>query len=138
MKSSRLFLLAFLLAALAGKPARAHFLFIRILPPAEGGRAAEVYFSELAEAGDPRFIAKIAHTELWLQTAFGNFEPLKVHQTPDRLRAWLPYTGSLVVAGKCRYGVLARPDQTPFLLRHFPKAIAGNPDPRTYAPEKSW
>ena len=72
MKSSRLFLLAFLLTALVGKPARAHFLFIRILPPAEGGRAAEVYFSELAEAGDPRFIAKIAHTELWLQTASGN------------------------------------------------------------------
>jgi hypothetical protein len=128
MKSSRFFLLAFLLTALVGKPARAHFLFIRILPLAEGGRAAEVYFSELAEAGDPRFISKIAHTELWLQTASGNFEPLKVHQTPDRLRAWLPYTGSLVVAGKCRYGVLARSGQTPFLLRHFPKAIAGNPD----------
>src|SRR5437588_3950573 len=128
MNRHRHYLPALLLTALLGQPARAHFLFIRILPPAEGGRAAEVYFSELAEAGDPRFIAKIAHTELWLQTAFGNFEPLKVHQTPDRLRAWLPYTGSLVVAGKCRYGVLARPDQTPFLLRHFPKAIAGNPD----------
>src|SRR5437773_6104706 len=100
-----------LLIALAGAfpagRAQAHFLFIRILPPAEGGRAAEVYFSELAEAGDPRFIAKIAHTELWLQTESGNFEPLKVHQTPDRLRAWLPYTGSLVVTGKCRYGVVA-------------------------------
>src|SRR5262249_7736014 len=35
---------------------------------------------------------------------------------------------SLVVVGECRYGVLARPKQTPFLLRHFPKAIDGNPD----------
>src|SRR5262249_23745599 len=42
--------------------------------------------------------------------------------------AWLPYTGSAVVVGKCQYGVVARPNQKPFLLRHFPKAIAGNPD----------
>jgi hypothetical protein len=128
MNSRRFFVLALLLTALVGKPARAHFLFVRILPPAEGGRAAEVYFSELAEAGDPRFIAKVAHTKLWLQTTPGKFEPLKVHTAADRLRAWLPYTGSLVVVGECRYGVLARPNQTPFLLRHFPKAIAGNPD----------
>src|SRR5262245_58708859 len=128
MNSHRRCLLAFLLAALATTPTRAHFLFVRILPPAEGGRAAEVYFSELAEAGDARFIPKIAHTQLCLQTASGKFEPLKVHQASDRLRAWLPYTGSLVVVGKCRYGVLGRPNQTPFLLRHFPKAITGNPD----------
>jgi Protein of unknown function (DUF3386) len=108
--------------------AQAHFLFVRVLPPAEGGRAAEVYFSELAEAGDPRFVEKIAHTQLWLQTTPGKFEPLKVHKAPDRLRAWLPYAGSLVVAGECRYGVLARPKQTAFLLRHYPKAIAGNPE----------
>ena len=47
--------------------AEAHFLFVRVLPPAEGGRSAEVYFSELAEAGDPRFVERIAHTQLWLQ-----------------------------------------------------------------------
>jgi hypothetical protein len=128
MNSRRLFLTALLLTALVGEPIQAHFLFVRILPPAEGGRAAEVYFSELAEAGDPRFLPKIAQTQLWLQTASGKFEPLKVHVASDRLRAWLPYVGSLVVVGKCRYGVLARPNQTPFLLRHFPKAIAGNPD----------
>lgn len=109
-------------------PAQAHFLFVRILPPAEGGRAAEVYFSELAEAGDPRFVEKIAQTQLWMQRAPGKFEPLKAHQAPDRLRAWLPASGSLMVVGDCTYGVLARPKQTAFLLRHFPKAIAGLPD----------
>jgi hypothetical protein len=128
MNKRRLVLPALLFAALAATPARAHFLFVRILPPAEGGRAAEVYFSELAEAGDPRFLANIAQTQLWLQTVPGKFEPLKVRTASDRLRAWVPYTGSLVVVGECRYGVLARPNQTPFLLRHFPKAIAGNPD----------
>ena len=77
--------------------ADAHFLFVRILPPAEGGRAAEVYFSELAETGDARFIDKIAHTKLHLQTTPGRFEPLTVHKAPDRLRAFLPVDGSAVV-----------------------------------------
>jgi len=112
---------------LPGSRAEAHFLFIRILPPAEGGRAAEVYFSELAEAGDARFIDKIAHTQLWLQTKAGKFEPLPVHKAADRLRAWVPASGSVTVVGACTYGVLARSNQTPFLLRHFPKALAGSP-----------
>jgi hypothetical protein len=128
MLTRRLLVLSIITVALSTAPARAHFLFVRILPPAEGGRAAEVYFSELAEAGDPRFIDKIASTQLWLQTTPGKFEPLKVHKTSDRLRAWLPYSGSVVVAGECRYGVLARPKQTPFLLRHYPKAMSGSPD----------
>jgi hypothetical protein len=128
MKAYRFLLLTLLFWALSSTWASAHFLFVRILPPAEGGRSAEVYFSELAEAGDPRFIEKVAHTQLWLQATPGKFEPLKVHQAHDRLRAWLPYSGSLMVVGSCRYGVLARPNKTPFLLRHFPKAMAGAPD----------
>jgi hypothetical protein len=123
----RILLLIVGIAGLQASPAQAHFLFIRILPPAEGGRAAEVYFSELAEAGDPRFINKIAKTELWLQQTPGRFAALKVHKAADRLRAWVPEAGALVVVGRCVYGVLARPQQTPFLLRHFPKALAGSP-----------
>lgn len=122
-----IFLLVVGIGALQSSPSQAHFLFIRILPPAEGGRAAEVYFSELAEAGDPRFINKIAKTELWLQQKPGRFVALKVHQAADRLRAWVPEEGVVVVVGQCVYGVLARPRQTPFLLRHFPKALAGPP-----------
>jgi hypothetical protein len=68
------------IGSLQASPAHAHFLFLRILPPAEGGRAAEVYFSELAEAGDPRFVHKIASTELWLQQKPGRFVALKVHK----------------------------------------------------------
>ncbi len=108
--------------------ARGHFLFVRILPPAEGGRSAEVYFSELAEAGDSRFIDKIASTRLWLQRTPGKLEALEVHKSADRLRTHLPLTGSLVVVGSCPYGVLVRAKQTPFLLRHFPKALAGSSD----------
>src|SRR5436309_832079 len=103
-----------MLASLAASPARAHFLFARILPPAEAGRAVEVYFSELAEAGDTRLTAKIAHTQLWLQRTPGQFEPLVVHQASDRLRAHLPNSGACMVVGTCQYGVLARANQTPF------------------------
>ena len=114
--------------ALAAIRADAHFLFIHIGPPAEAGRAAEVYFSELAEAGDPRFIDKIAGTQLWIQKAPGQWQPLKVQKLADRLRAQVPMSGSIAVAGTCPYGVLARPKQTPFLLRYHPKAIAGSPE----------
>jgi hypothetical protein len=111
-----------------GASADAHFLFVHIGPAAEAGRFAEVYFSELAEAGDPRYIEKIKHTKLWLQQAPGEFAPLVVHPGADRLRARVPASGSLAVVGVCEYGVLARPKATAFLLRHFPKAVAGNPD----------
>jgi hypothetical protein len=116
------------LFALLGSRAEAHFLWIRILPPDEGGRAAEVYFSDSADIGDPQFIEKIAGSTLWIQKSPGKFEPLKVHKSSDRLRAWLPGSGSIAVGGVCTYGVIARTNQTPFLLRHFPKALSGNPD----------
>ena len=108
--------------------ARAHFLFIRIGTQAEAGRSAEVFFSEQAEAGDPRFIPKVAHTKLWVQTTPGDFRELAVQPGTDRLRAALPADRSLVVVGECQYGVLARPNQTPFLLRYYPKAVTGVAD----------
>ncbi len=125
---TRLLVLASVLAALGAVEARAHYLFIYIGPPAEAGRSAEVYFSESATAGDPRFIDKIAHTKLWLQKSPGEFEPLTVRKGADRLRAYLPAGASVVVIGECQYGVIARENQVPFLLRHYPKAMAGKPD----------
>jgi hypothetical protein len=107
--------------------AHAHFLFIRILPAAEAGRFAEVYFSDQADAGDARFIDKIAATKLWAQTKPGLFAALEAHKTPDRLRAAVPANGSVAVVGECTYGVLGQAKK-PFLLRHYPKAVAGRPD----------
>jgi hypothetical protein len=127
--SGRCWLLGVFLCGLAAGQARAHFLFIKVGPIAEGGRSAEVYFSEQAEAGDPRFIDKVAHTQLWVQARPGEFEPLEVRKGLDRLRSALPAAGSVAVVGRCEYGVLARPKQTPFLLRYYPKAIAGQPEP---------
>ena len=116
------------LLSLSSREARAHFLFVRIGPVAEGGRSAEVYFSEYARAGDPRFVPKLAHTKLWVQTTPGEFRELKVQAGADRLRSILPPDQTLGVVGECRYGVLSRPRQPPFLLRHYPKAVAGHPE----------
>jgi hypothetical protein len=128
--NARLWAACSVIVALVAGPmtwsARAHFLFVRILPPAEGGRAAEVYFSEKAEAGDPRYIDKVAATKLWLQTEPGSFRPLEFTKGADRLRAHVPIEGTLSVIGVLDYGVLPR--QPPFLLRHYPKGVAGKPE----------
>ncbi len=118
---------AFALSLGLGEQARAHFLFIRVGPMAEGGRSADIFFSEQAEAGDPKFVDKIEGTALWLQTRPGIFTPLTVRKGTDRLRASVPPSGSLSVVGTCEYGVLARPNETAFLLRYYPKAVAGKP-----------
>lgn len=117
-----------LTSAAVTSAARAHFLFVKVGPMAEGGRSAEVYFSEQAEAGDPKFVKKIAGTRLWLQTRPGVLEPLPVSKAADRLSAPVPPGGSMSVVGVCEYGVLARPKETPFLLRYYPKAVAGRPE----------
>jgi hypothetical protein len=119
---------AMLIATMAFRPAQAHFLFVRICPPAEGGRVAEVYFSEYATAGDPRFIDKVAAAQFSIQTTAGEFRPLPMRRLSDRLRAHVPVAGTLMVAGRLDYGVLNRPGSPPFLLRHYSKAVAGQPD----------
>jgi hypothetical protein len=110
---------------LGGAEARAHFLFAKVGPMAEGGRSAEVYFSDKAEAGDPKFVDKIASTKLWAQSTPGEFRPLTVRKGVDRLVTHIPASGAIGVVGECQYGVIARPNETPFLLRYYPKAIAG-------------
>lgn len=121
-------LAAGLAATLAASEARAHFLFVRVGPFAESGRTAEVFFSERADAGDPKFVGKIAGTRLWAQEEPGEFRPLDVREGADRLRAHVPGSGAVGVVGVCEYGVLARPGETPFLLRYYPKALAGTPE----------
>jgi hypothetical protein len=126
MRIQRWCMIALLACLASSEVAQAHFLFIRLRPPAEAGRFAEVYFSDQADAGDPRFIDQIAQTRLWLQAKPGTFEPLTIHKAADRLRALVPARGGLSVIGECTYGVLGRPKQTAFLLRHYPKAISGS------------
>ncbi len=105
--------------------ARAHFLFTRIGPHTEGGRHVDVFFSEYATAGDPKFVDRIAGTRLWVQQAPGKFQPLEVRKEADSLRAFLPSGAAVSVAGQCEYGVLTRKDKS-FLLEYYPKAVAGD------------
>jgi len=116
-------LAAFAQVVLLVAAADAHFMFVRITPPAEGGRSAEIYFSEYATAGDPRYIDKMAGGEFRLQTPQG-FQPLAMRKLSDRLRAHVPASGTIAIVGHLDYGVLERPDAT-FLLRHYSKAVAG-------------
>jgi hypothetical protein len=46
----------------------------------------------------------------------------------DRLRGHVPVEGSLAIGGQLDYGVLSRPAEPLFLLRHYSKAVAGKPD----------
>ena len=111
---------------LCNAPAHAHFIFIQIGPHAEAGRGVEVFFSERATAGDPKFVGKIAGTELWRSDVPGKFVSMTVTNGPDRLRAPLASGSSVAVIGRCEYGVLKR--EKPFLLRYYPKAVSGRPD----------
>lgn len=112
---------------LGASMAQAHFLFTRICPPAEGGRVAETFFSEYVSAGDPRYIDRMASAKFALQTTPGEFRPLEMQRLSDRLRGHVPLSGPLMVAGTWEYGVIARPGEKPFLLRHYTKAVAGAP-----------
>jgi len=114
---------AALFFGLQSTDAFAHFLFIRIGDHAEAGRSVDVFFSERAEAGDPRFIGKVAGTQLWMQHEPGKFVRLKTHQGTDRIRANLNADGAVSVTGFCEYGVIER--DAAFLLRYYPKAISG-------------
>ena len=117
-------ILAGLILASWASTAHAHFLFLRITEPAEGGRFVEVYFSDHADAGDPKFVEKISDTQLWRQSSPGEFQPLRVRSARDRLRAFLPDSDAACVVGKLEYGVITR--GVPFLLRYYPKAVSGS------------
>ena len=118
-----LLLLTLLSLISTGSTCFGHFLFIRVGEHAEAGRRAEVFFSEYATAGDPRFFAKVSDTKLWLQAKSGEFTPLATRKSSDRLRAQLPSTGAFAVIGDCQYGILKR--EVPFLLQYYPKAVVG-------------
>jgi Protein of unknown function (DUF3386) len=125
MTPRRSLALAFVALALIATTSRAHFLFCRITPMAEAGRAVEVTFSDRAGEGDPTFVDKIMKTKLWVQVKPGEFRQLEMKRAPDRIRAILPVSGAVGVVGVCEYGVRTITNQPAFLLRHYPKAIDG-------------
>lgn len=126
MKSpARLFGYAFAVCGALTATAQAHFLFTRIGPHAEAGRFVDVFFSEYATAGDPKFVDKIAGTRLWAQTLPDKFQALEVRKEVDRLTALVPSGPFASIVGECEYGVLTR-KETSFLLQYYPKAVFGD------------
>src|ERR1043166_6666469 len=113
-----------LCAWLFAAAAEAQFIFLRITTEPGSERRADVFFGEQATAGDPQFIDKITHTKLWVQRKSGEFTPSNVSKKEDHLEAPLPGGEPLAVVGFCEYGVLKR--DVPFLLRYYPKAVAGD------------
>ena len=65
-RHAHLLLFVFGLLAVHTPTVEAHFLFIRIGGQAEAGRQVDVFFSEIARAGDPRFVPRIASAKLWM------------------------------------------------------------------------
>ena len=121
---SVLFALGLLLAM--GSNAFAHFLFIKIGAEQDGQRSIEVLFGLSTREGAPQFLEKIANTQLWLLSSDGKKVPIKLKKDFDRLVGTVPSRKAMVIEGRCQYGVVKRNE--PFLLKYYPKTIAGDPE----------
>lgn len=113
--------------ALGAAPVAAHFVWVTTLPAEADGLAAHVWFSETAEPGSDRLIAKIAHTEAWSRTPVAA-EPEKLALKPltdDAGGALVGLVGAkppLAVDAVCRYGVFSRGDKA-LLLNYYARHL---------------
>ena len=108
-------------------PAAAHFVWITTLRAEGDGLAAHVWFSETAEPGSARLIAKIAHTEAWSRTpASSEREKLALKPISDDAGgALVGLVGAkppLAVEAVCRYGVFSRGDRA-LLLNYYARHL---------------
>jgi hypothetical protein len=108
-------------------PAAAHFVWVTTLPAEGDGLAAHVWFSETAEPGSDRLIAKIAHTQAWSRTPAAP-KPEKLSLKPitdDAGGALVGLVGAkppLAVEAICRYGVFSRGDRV-LLLNYYARHL---------------
>lgn len=113
--------------ALGAAHAAAHFVWVTTLPAEADGLAAHVWFSETAEPGSDRLIAKIAHTEAWSRTPAAS-EPEKLALKPitdDAGGALVGLVGAkppLAIDAVCRYGVFSRGDKA-LLLNYYARHL---------------
>ena len=114
--------------ALSAAPSAAHFVWVTTLPAEADGLAAHVWFSETAEPGSDRLIAKIAHTEAWSRTPNAT-EPEKLALKPitgDAGGALVGLVGAkppLAVDAVCRYGVFSR-GEIALLLNYYARHLS--------------
>ncbi len=108
--------------------ARAHFVWIDVVPADSGRPQAVLYFSETPEPGEPHLIGKIGHTKAWTRTADGTRAPLKP-ESADEGTAALPLAGPVAsgasVEAMCDYGVYER-GPAGLLLQYYAKRLSGD------------
>lgn len=116
-------ILSLLFFALTAAPAQAHFIWI--VPDAREGAHAKIVFSEGLEPDEAVPVEKIAATSLHVRDAAGRVVPLESKKGEHAYLVDLPDESPAVVGGVCRYGVLQRSQDKPFLVNYYPKLIRG-------------
>ncbi|HVJ81838.1 MAG TPA: hypothetical protein VNC50_12295 [Planctomycetia bacterium] len=113
---------------LVASAAQAHFVFI---VPQPGATKIKVVLSEDLSADEQVGVERLADTKLFLRGSDGKDAPLATETGKHELTAALPGAG--VVHGAVDYGVMARGNAKPYMLRYLPKAIVGPGEGRTGA-----
>ncbi|QVL31759.1 DUF4198 domain-containing protein [Telmatocola sphagniphila] len=98
--------------------AEAHFVYI---VPDKDGTSAQIILSETLEADEDVGIAKLANMKLIFIDATGKEVSLKHETGKHALTVKVPSRG--VIFGSVDYGVMAKGEGTPYLLRYHAKAI---------------
>jgi hypothetical protein len=113
---------ALLLLAVAVTPVRAHFIWIVPDKLEEDRTTVRVIFSDSLEPDSPDLLAKIARTKLYVCGRDGRSAPLDLGDGKEGARiVTLEGKGPWEVFGECRYGVVQRGADKPFLLVYWPK-----------------
>jgi uncharacterized GH25 family protein len=116
--------LSLLVLAVAALSAPAHFVWFL---PGTDAKPSEVHivFSDRLEADDVVPIQKIARTQVYARAADGRKIPLKSTEVEGALRIHVPEKEPRLLAATCRYGVVQKGQDEPFLLLYHAKTVAG-------------
>ncbi len=106
---------------------RAHFIWLNL--STDDSPRLMVYFGEAAEPGEPRLLAKIAHTQAWTRSAEGSIKALVLQKQagaePTSLVADLDSSERVCVEATCDYGIYDR-GAAPILLQYYAKHVCGD------------
>lgn len=109
-------------------PARAHFIWLDVVPAADGACEARLYFSEQPAPGEAHLVGKVAQTKVWLRGVSGDSSPLALSAAPgDDLAALVapcPPADAASLEAVCDYGVYERGPG--ILLHYYAKRLTGD------------
>jgi hypothetical protein len=109
-------------------PARGHFIWL-VAPADQDAEGPLMVFSDSLLPDKSVPITKIAQTKLFGVAGKGALVPIKTTQKKDAYQVSHDATGIVMIAGTCRYGVVAKGKGQPYLLMYYPKtAVRKGPD----------